>query len=50
MSAEAEATGLRETEEVASSDAEEAVTPALVRDVRLMADGRRITYYRRERQ
>lgn len=52
MSAEAEATGLPDVAEARPADGarQETVAPGLVRDVRFMADGRRITYYRRERQ
>lgn len=55
MSAQPRATPRPETGEAATSDAVtedatvEVVAPGLVRDVRLMADGRRITYYRRVR-
>ncbi len=52
MSAQSQATPLPETGEAAATDAiheavDELVAPGLVREVRLMVDGRRISYYRR---
>ncbi len=48
MTARSQATPLPETGEAAETDTiEELVAPGLVREVRWMADGRRISFYRR---